>query len=266
MKNSAKKFVFIWLLAAIVIVFSGCGGKSVETPDSDVSNSKQNQTQNTDYISGMLGVKNQAEKNINDATQKENAKINEAIGENAETLKFVETPELGVSTTDFTKKYNAAKIETNFGEIEVKFYTADAPLAVNNFMKLADSKFYDGTKFHRVIKGFMIQGGDPNSKDDNWNDDGQGGPGYSFKDEINSHKLLRGSLAMANSGPDTNGSQFFIVTAAATSWLDGKHTNFGEVTKGMDVVDKIENAAVNSPQVSHPTQDVVIKKITLLEK
>lgn len=203
----------------------------------------------------MLGVKNQAEKNINDATQKENAKNSEAAGEDK-----------AADIADLAKKYSAAKIETNFGEIDVKFYNTDAPLTVDNFMKLAGSQFYNGTKFHRVIKGFMIQGGDPNSKDNNWNDDGQGGPGYSFKDEINSHKLVRGSLAMANSGPNTNGSQFFIVTAASTPWLDGKHTNFGEVTAGMDVVDKIENAAVNNSQANHPTEDVVIKKIVLLDQ
>lgn len=253
MKNETKKIVFAGLFAAIVLVFSGCGGKPAETSQEDASNQQQDQTQSADYISGMLGVKNQAEKNIDDATQKENAKISEATGENNV-----------ADSVDLTKKYSAAKIETNFGEIEVMFYTADAPLTVENFMKLASSQFYDGAKFHRVIKGFMIQGGDPNSKDNDWNDDGQGGPGYSFKDEINARKLVRGSLAMANSGPNTNGSQFFIVTAASTPWLDGKHTNFGEVTKGMDVADKIENVAVNSPQANHPTEDVVIKKITLL--
>jgi len=126
------------------------------------------------------------------------------------------------------------------------------------------SGFYEKTKFHRVIKDFMIQGGDPNSKDDNWENDGLGGPGYKFQDEFNDHKLVAGSLAMANSGFATNGSQFFIVTAESTPWLDGKHTNFGEVVEGMDVVKKIEKVEVN--EKDHPTKDVVIEKIELLEK
>jgi len=164
---------------------------------------------------------------------------------------------------DLVKKYSQAVLKTNFGDIKVKFYGADSPITVNNFLTLAKKGFYDGTKFHRVIKDFMIQGGDPNSKDDDWSNDGTGGPGYAFNDEFNSHKLVKGSLAMANAGPDTNGSQFFIVTAAATPWLDGKHTNFGEVVSGMDVVDKIQNVATN--QNDHPTKDVIIKSIELVE-
>ena len=110
------------------------------------------------------------------------------------------------------------------------------------------------------MKDFMIQGGDPNSKDDDWSDDGRGGPGYAFEDEINQHQLVKGVLAMANAGPNTNGSQFFIVTAEATPWLDGKHTVFGKVIKGMDVVSKIENVAVN--ENNHPTEDVVVSRVT----
>ena len=130
-------------------------------------------------------------------------------------------------------------------------------------MNLAQKGFYDGTKFHRVIADFMIQGGDPNSKDDDWSNDGMGGPGYKFKDEINTHKLVKGSLAMANSGPNTNGSQFFIVTAPATNWLDGRHTNFGSVVEGMDVVLKIEAVKVN--ENDHPIEDVVINSIELIK-
>lgn len=150
-------------------------------------------------------------------------------------------------------------IKTNMGDITVKLYTEDSPVTTTNFITLAEDDFYDGVKFHRVIKGFMIQGGDPNSKDDNWADDGTGGPGYAFDDEFNMHKLVQGSLAMANSGPDTNGSQFFIVTAPATPHLDGKHTNFGEVIEGMDVVDKIEN--VKTGVADHPLDDVVIEDV-----
>lgn len=159
--------------------------------------------------------------------------------------------------------YSQAIIKTNLGNIKVEFYNQDSPLTVNNFLNLADQGFYNQTKFHRVIKDFMIQGGDPNSKDDNWDDDGTGGPDYRFKDEINQHKIVRGSLAMANAGPNTNGSQFFIVTTAATPWLDGLHTNFGKVTEGMDIVDKIENTQTN--EADHPLNDVIIESIELLK-
>ena len=152
-------------------------------------------------------------------------------------------------------------MKTNFGDITLELFKKDAPLTVDNFLKLAESDFYDRTKFHRVIKNFMIQGGDPNSKDDDLSNDGIGGPGYAFKDEINAHKIVRGVIAMANAGPDTNGSQFFIVTAKDAPWLDGKHTVFGEVTEGMEVVDKIEN--VSTGERDHPTKDVVIKSITV---
>jgi cyclophilin family peptidyl-prolyl cis-trans isomerase len=160
--------------------------------------------------------------------------------------------------------YKGAILKTNLGDIQVEFYGAESPNTVTNFLKLAQKGFYDNTKFHRVIPQFMIQGGDPNSKDDDWSNDGTGGPGYQFADEFNKEKLVRGSLAMANSGPDTNGSQFFIVTAEATSWLDGKHTNFGRVIKGMDVVAKIENLPRNDND--HPTTDAIIKSVTLVKK
>jgi cyclophilin family peptidyl-prolyl cis-trans isomerase len=164
------------------------------------------------------------------------------------------------------QEYQGAILHTNLGDIRVEFFSGKSPNTVNNFIKLAAAGFYDNTKFHRVIPDFMIQGGDPNSKDDDWSNDGTGGPGYQFADEFNDEKLVRGSLAMANSGPDTNGSQFFIVTAAATPWLDGKHTNFGRVTVGMDVIIKIENLPVNDPNVNHPTVDAVIKSVELIKK
>lgn len=151
-----------------------------------------------------------------------------------------------------------AFIKTNYGNITLELFYKDAPKTVENFIKLSQSGFYNGTKFHRVIKGFMVQGGDPNSKDDNWSDDGSGGPGYMFEDEINSHKIVRGVLAMANAGPNTNGSQFFIVTAAATPWLDGKHTVFGRILEGIDTVVKIENVATDKARGDRPIQDVTI--------
>lgn len=166
------------------------------------------------------------------------------------------------NASEKNKNQNIAIIKTNFGDIKLKLFNSDAPKTAENFINLSKSEFYDGVKFHRVIKGFMIQGGDPKSKDDDWTDDGAGGPGYSFEDEINSHKVIKGVIAMANSGPNTNGSQFFIVTADAAPWLDGKHTVFGEVIEGMDTVLKIENVSTN--QNDHPTQDVIIEKIEII--
>ncbi len=143
---------------------------------------------------------------------------------------------------------------------------ANMPGTVANFIKLAESGFYDGTLFHRVIKNFMIQGGDPNTKADpkNWTTHGTGGPGYAFPDEFNDQPVVRGALAMANSGPNTNGSQFFIVTTEAAPWLDGKHTVFGKVVSGYDVVEKIENTATDPARGDHPLEDVVITKATVL--
>src|SRR5687767_986899 len=132
-----------------------------------------------------------------------------------------------------------ATLHTNHGAIEVELFDDDAPKTVQNFTKLAGEGFYDGVIFHRVIPDFMIQGGDPTGT-------GTGGPGYQFEDEFNQHKIVRGALAMANAGPNTNGSQFFIVTTEAAPWLDGKHTVFGQVTGGMDVVDQIEGAETDA--------------------
>src|SRR5438477_12911373 len=127
---------------------------------------------------------------------------------------------------------STANMNTSLGTIALEFFDDDAPKTVENFRKLAGDGFYNGIIFHRVIPDFMIQGGDPTGT-------GSGGPGYQFEDEFNHHKVVRGALAMANAGPNTNGSQFFIVTTAATPWLDGKHTVFGRVTDGMDVVDAV---------------------------
>jgi peptidyl-prolyl cis-trans isomerase B (cyclophilin B) len=127
-----------------------------------------------------------------------------------------------------------ATMTTNHGDIAFELFDDDAPNTVDNFRKLARDGFYDGLTFHRIIRDFMIQGGCPQGT-------GTGGPGYQFDDEINQHKVVRGALAMANAGPNTNGSQFFIVTAEAAPWLDGRHTVFGKVTAGMEVVDKLES-------------------------
>src|SRR5213083_3071232 len=147
-----------------------------------------------------------------------------------------------------------ATMQTNQGTIELQLFDEDAPKTVENFKKLAQNGFYNGVIFHRVIPDFMIQGGDPTGT-------GSGGPGYQFEDEFNDHKVARGALAMANAGPNTNGSQFFIVTADACPWLDGKHTVFGEVTSGMDVVDAI--SAVETDAADRPHESVVIERIDL---
>jgi peptidyl-prolyl cis-trans isomerase B (cyclophilin B) len=146
----------------------------------------------------------------------------------------------------------AATMETNRGTIELDLFDDDAPVTVENFLKLAREGYYDGVIFHRVIEDFMIQGGDPTGT-------GSGGPGYTFEDEANDHPVARGALAMANAGPNTNGSQFFIVTAEACPWLDGKHTVFGRVTAGMDVVDEISR--VDKDARDRPRDDVRIESI-----
>jgi peptidyl-prolyl cis-trans isomerase B (cyclophilin B) len=151
---------------------------------------------------------------------------------------------------------SAATLQTNHGPVEVELFDGDAPTTVENFRKLAGDGFYDGVVFHRVIPDFMIQGGDPTGT-------GMGGPGYTFEDEFNDHKVERGALAMANAGPNTNGSQFFIVTAEATPWLDGKHTVFGRVTSGMDVVDRISQVATDAND--KPREPVVIERVELAE-
>ena len=160
-------------------------------------------------------------------------------------------------------EYSGATLVTNYGNIEVSFHE-ESPVTVSNFLTLAQAGFYDGTLFHRVIKDFMIQGGDPNSKNEDRTTHGRGGPDYRFDDEINNHPLIRGSLAMANAGPGTNGSQFFIVTAAETPWLNGLHTNFGQVVAGMEVVEKIEGVATDAND--HPLEDVKIERIDLIKK
>jgi peptidyl-prolyl cis-trans isomerase B (cyclophilin B) len=147
-----------------------------------------------------------------------------------------------------------ATLNTTAGPITVEFFDEDAPKTVENFRKLAADGFYDGLSFHRVIKGFMIQGGCPQGT-------GTGGPGYTFEDEFNDNKVVRGALAMANAGPNTNGSQFFIVTTPAADWLDGKHTVFGRITDGMDNVDSIENTATDGRDM--PLEPQVIESIEL---
>lgn len=168
--------------------------------------------------------------------------------------------------TNLAAKYPYALIKTNLGDIKIQLDAQNAPLAVNNFLNLAQKGFYDGTKFHRVIKGFMIQGGDPKSKDDNLKDEwGTGGPGYQFADELTGHeKYSQGTVAMANSGPNTNGSQFFIVTASPSVPLPPSYTIFGHVVSGLDVAMKIQSVPTtgdNGNPANQPLQDVTISTI-----
>jgi len=216
----------------------------------------------TVFTAGMFGYK-YADAKWNTGTSIKNYVLSikqrltkdEAQENEAETERKVYTkvPDMVI---DVNKEY-VANFETSKGNFKIKLFAADAPKTVNNFVVLSRDGFYDGLTFHRIISDFMIQGGDPSG-------DGSGGPGYQFEDEINSHKLVRGTLAMANSGEDTNGSQFFIVTKEATDWLDGKHTAFGEVIEGMDIVMGIESVEVG--ENDKPVSPVVINKITIQEK
>jgi peptidyl-prolyl cis-trans isomerase B (cyclophilin B) len=258
-----KKIVLFSVFIFSAIFF--LGGCTFLTPEDDLNGNneekkefikkldmeKKEETSQKDSQLGSQGLTSSQKTPIKKEVKKEkidNSSVLKEIGE-----------EKKEENLDYAEKYSKATIVTNYGDIRVEFFNEDAPQAVGNFLRLADEGFYDDTKFHRVIEGFMIQAGDPNSKDNDWTDDGIGGPGYKFDDEINDHKLVRGSLAMANSGVNTNGSQFFIVTSAETPQLDGKHTNFGKVFEGMDTVDKIENVRID--ENSHPTQDVVIEEI-----
>ena len=181
----------------------------------------------------------------NKQTKKSEAKV--------ERKSYTKEPDMKI---DVNKKY-IAKFTTNKGNFEAELFVKDAPKTVNNFVFLARENFYNGLTFHRVIKDFMIQGGDPKG-------DGSGGPGYKFADEFNSHKLVRGVLAMANSGANTNGSQFFIVTKDKTDWLDGKHTAFGQITSGIENVMNIEKIEVG--ENDKPKEAVIINSVIIEEK
>lgn len=184
--------------------------------------------------------------------------------------KKVSEDKFGVSLTNLENSNNnqmasttnekvLLSVKTNQGDILLELYPEQAPKTVANFVKLSSSGFYNQTLFHRVIKDFMIQGGDPLSKDKDWSLHGTGGPGYKFEDEQNNIKLERGVIAMANSGPNTNGSQFFIMTARQPLQLAGYYTAFGRVVGGMETVDKIEAVSVN--ENDHPLNDVVIESV-----
>ncbi|MDZ4385042.1 MAG: peptidylprolyl isomerase [Candidatus Moranbacteria bacterium] len=246
----------IFLLLLGVLVLAGCSQEEVRqnTVDSPVLNPAANTQQ-------MLDLKNQAQQNIQGSVDKENARLNNTLNEN----NMNDAANALGDNAALVKNYPLAAIKTSLGDIKVKFNGDKTPVTVGNFLKLAQAGFYNDTKFHRVIKGFMIQGGDPNSKKDNVSTWGTGGPNYRFNDELTGQeKYPQGTLAMANAGPDTNGSQFFIVTASPEAPLPPSYTVFGSVVSGLDVALKIEN--VKTGTNDRPAEDVVIKGVELLEK
>lgn len=169
-----------------------------------------------------------------------------------------------VETGSSSKKGPQVLVKTTLGNIKIQLFEEATPKTVENFISLVKQDFYDGTIFHRIIANFMLQGGDPKTREqrDQKAVYGTGGPGYQFADEISEHKNVRGAISMANSGPNSNGSQFFLITTEATPWLDGIHSVFGEVVEGLDVVDKIEKVATDARD--HPIDDIEIIDIEIL--
>jgi cyclophilin family peptidyl-prolyl cis-trans isomerase len=248
MKNS---YIYISILAILLIVLIGY---LLSNNDPNVTN---NQTNNysTSTSDSFLAQSNQLQKIDENKIQNSSSSVN--------STNTATNSNSNLNNKIMDKKSYTVTMHTNLGDIELNLNGERTPNTVANFVKLASEDFYNGTRFHRVIKDFMIQGGDPLSKDVNKKDVwGTGGPNYMFRDEVYADdNMVEGDLAMANSGPNTNGSQFFIVTAESTPWLNGKHTKFGKVTKGMDIVNKIENSKTGLRDV--PVEDVIIKSIDI---
>lgn len=270
-----KKIIFSFLVIFIALSISAC---SVNKNNDLDNNTNLESNSNSVEEGGNLNDQYQGLE-IESSTEDFNTFLGE-IKSNNSALDLAEKKIINLNKLDYIEAqkkdminpenfkdlvgiYSRAIIKTSLGNIEVKFYNLESPKTVNNFMNLAQMEFYNGIKFHRVIKDFMIQVGDPLTKGDEVALYGTGDPGYKFADEFNNKKLVAGSLAMANSGKDTNGSQFFIVTAPTTPWLDGKHTNFAEVVSGMDVVKKIEASDTNMRDL--PLEDIVILSVELLK-
>lgn len=261
-----KKFpVGLLFLALIALFFSGCSlPKKISFSEGNPA------TERTTELSNAQRINQQALNNpiplVPAPAKTDQAQANPSQTDPMSTSETASPALDQEKWKDLAKNSAGAILKTNLGSIEVEFFGDQSPLAVGNFIELAQKNFYDQTKFHRVIKDFMIQGGDPNSKDSDWSNDGQGGPGYKFPDEPGQEKLAKGILAMANSGPNTNGSQFFFVTAESTPWLDGKHTVFGKAANadGLAVIEKIGKVKTN--EKDHPTEDVTIESIELLPK
>lgn len=263
MRNKIPRLTLILLM---LFIFTGCSEKTGEVADPVDIKKNVGESQSSKTRKMNEKVQDNIQLMYDKQQQKTAPKPNQPKQNNMNMApKPPAPPPAPKEDLSLAEKYQQAIIHTNLGAIQLDFYADQAPKTVNNFFKLAEEKFYDGTRFHRIIEDFMIQAGDPNTRDpQNKNIWGTGGPGYTFADEINGQKLVKGSLAMANSGPDTNGSQFFIVTKDETPWLDGKHTNFGYVSGGMDVVEAIEKVATNDKD--QPIEDVMISAIDLIEK
>ncbi|MFA6160309.1 MAG: peptidylprolyl isomerase [Parcubacteria group bacterium] len=241
-----KKTAVLIMSIFLVVILSACSQKEEKSKDA-IPNPISDPA---GYVPGMVDINKKAQEDIQNAVNSENEKLTNALNEN----------NMNEQKTQFSL------IKTSLGDIKIELSADSAPATVKNFSDLAKKGFYDGTKFHRVIKGFMIQAGDPLSKDDSqksmW---GTGGPGYKFKDELTGkEKYLQGTFAMANSGPNTNGSQFFIVTASPGAQLPPSYTVFGKVVSGMDVALKIEN--VKTAPNDQPVDDVVVYNMELMGK
>jgi len=256
-----KKQVGLILFVGALIMLTGC-----EQSEQTANKSAKKSEEAKGYVETLASVNRESKKDIADAVNKENKKLDGALSmlEDESGTKEGTNDNSQVSTTmdnipnqinmDFAKTCKKATIKTNKGDITIAFYNADAPVTVANFCTLADKGSYNDVIFHRVIKDFMIQGGDPDGT-------GFGGPDYKFDDEIHANnKNNSGTIAMANSGPGTNGSQFFINTKD-NNFLDTKHTVFGEVIEGMETVTKIEGAEVGAQD--RPVEEIVIESVVL---
>lgn len=251
-----KHKIAIVVTCAVCMVTIGCQQQEEVKIDKSQEEAKG-------YIDAMVDTKKTAQNRVNDAVQKENEKLNGALSAldeeqsvNSSTEKTMQNIPQEIDMS-LAQTCTGATIKTNKGDVVLSLYNTDAPVTVANFCTLAKKGFYDGVIFHRVIKDFMIQGGDPDGT-------GMGGPGYKFDDEIHANnKNEIGTIAMANAGPGTNGSQFFINTKENT-FLDTKHTVFGKVTSGMDVVTAIENAETGA--ADKPVQPITITSVTLMTK
>ncbi len=223
-----------------------------------VKQKRVNLAENSLNIQRVAGAQDQKSKKPAVSEQSQTSTANKTTNTNQTEGKPVDKTKTAkpVMNIDQNKTYIAV-LHTNQGDIKIQLDAKNTPIAANNFINLAKMNFYNDTIFHRVISGFMIQGGDPLGT-------GAGGPAYTFEDEQSPNKLVRGSFAAANRGPNTNGSQFFIVTADSTPWLDGKHTNFGQVIEGLNIVATIDKAPTNSGD--KPLTDVIIKSVKIIEK
>ncbi|XLQ20659.1 MAG: peptidylprolyl isomerase [Candidatus Moraniibacteriota bacterium] len=259
-----KKPIGVALSCCAFLVLTGC------QQDSQIANKQAQQTEKAKgYVKTLTDINTEAKKNLEDAVNKENDKLEKAledtigkgdvankVNNNSQQSKTMDNIPQQINM-EFAQTCKSATLKTNKGDITIKFYNEDAPVAVANFCTISDKGDYDNVVFHRVIKDFMIQGGDPDGT-------GFGGPDYKFGDEIHSNnKNNVGTIALANSGPGTNGSQFFINTAP-NNFLDTKHTVFGEVTGGMDVVTTIEEVEVGAQD--KPVEDVIIESVVLVKE